>query len=114
MIHDPARTDVPVFLDARDRRDAADLRFSQSMDELNETLKASVEGILAAAAEIHQMMSSKLDQMEDQLKDSFEMNEEARAAMEKKLQESADAAQGLFANLLMRVSQPFAGGKKKK
>ena len=105
MLHEPARTDVPIFLNARDRRDTADLRFGQALDEFHETLNSSVKGILGAVAEIHEVTSIKLNQMEDDLKANFEMNEKSRAEMAQMLQDSAAAAQGLFANLLMKVEQ---------
>ena len=112
VLHEPARTDVPIFLNARDRRDAADLRYGQALDELHETLNASVKGILDAIADIHETTSIKLNQMEDELKNNFEMNEKSRALMAQKLQESAAAAQGLFTNLLMKVEQGFVKEKK--
>lgn len=99
-------------MNARDRRDASDLRFGQALDELHETLNASVKGILDTMAEIHEATSIKLNAMEDELKENFEMNEKSRAMMAQKLQESAAAAQGLFANLLMKVEQGVVKGKK--
>jgi len=111
--HEPAQTDVPVFLSARDHRDAADERFAAMLDECHKALHQAVDDLLNTAADIHNVQREKLDALELQLKTDFVCNEEARATMQRRLEESATAAQGLFAKLLMRVSQPLfaAAGK---
>lgn len=110
--HEPAKTDAPVFLAARDRRDVADERFAAALDQCHAVLKQCIEDLLKTAANIHNMQREKLDGLEIELKDYFTQNEENRVLMEKRLQESATAAQGLFAQLLMRVSQPIATATK--
>ena len=103
--HEPAKTDVPIFLAARDRRSAADERFAIALDECHASLKQSIDILLGVAAEIHNVQSEKLDNLEMQLKQDFSDNDEARRNMQKKLEESASLAQGLFSQLLMRLSQ---------
>ena len=105
--HEPAQTDVPIFLSARDRRDAAFSRFGAALDECHANLKNSVDELLSTAASIHHVQSEKLDELEMEIKQHFIGNEEKRAAMHQRLQESATAAQGLFSQLLQRVSQPL-------
>jgi len=106
--HEPAQTDVPIFLSARDHRDEAYARFGAALDECHASLKHSVDELLSTAASIHHVHSEKLDELEIAIKDHFVGNEAKRDAMHRKLQESATAAQGLFSQLLMRVSQPLA------
>ena len=105
--HEPASTDVPIFLSARDRRDAAFARFGAALDECHASLKHSVDELLSTAAQIHHVQSEKLDELEMEIKQHFVQNEVKRDAMHQKLQESATAAQGLFSQLLLRVSQPL-------
>lgn len=106
--HEPAKTDAPIFLAARDRRAAANERFAAVLDEIHASLRHSVDEILKTAADMHNEQRERLDDYEIELKRDFIENEAARDVMHKKLEESATAAQGLFAQLLMRVSQPLA------
>jgi len=105
VLHDPARTDVPLFLNSRDRRDAVDVTFGQALDDLHATLTGFVKNVLDASAEIHESVSIKLNKMEEDLKTSFNSNEKARDSMETKLQKSARAAQDLFDTLLQKLTQ---------
>lgn len=104
-LHEPARTDVPLFLNSRDRRDAVDVTFGQALDDLHATLTGFVRNVLDASAEVHESVSIKLNKMEDDLKTSFNSNEKARDSMEIKLQKSARAAQDLFDALLQKLTQ---------
>uniref|UniRef100_A0A7S2XS16 Uncharacterized protein n=1 Tax=Attheya septentrionalis TaxID=420275 RepID=A0A7S2XS16_9STRA len=112
--HEPARTDVPIFLSARERRNAADMRFAQALDECNEALNRSIGELVRVAADVSNAQTEKLDDLERSLKQDFIYNEENRAIMQQRLEESATAAQGLFAQLMMRVSQPLLGSKSAK
>lgn len=105
--HEPAKTDVPIFLSARELRDQADIRFAQALDECDLSLKHLVDEILGVAADLYNAQRSELELMEENLRQSFVENEEKREIMHQKLEQSANAAQGLFAQLLMRVSQPL-------
>lgn len=103
--HEPAKTDVPMFVAARDRRNAADERFAVALDECHANLKQSIDALLSVAAGTHNAQSEKLDTLEIELKQDFIFNDDARKNMQKKLEESASLAQGLFKQLLMRLSQ---------
>lgn len=105
--HEPAKTDVPIFLSARELRDQADIRFAQALDECDLSLKHLIDEILGVAADLYNAQRSELELMEENLRQSFVENEEKREIMHQKLEQSATAAQGLFAQLLMRVSQPL-------
>ena len=52
-----------------------------------------------------QLVYFQLDSMEQSIKQDLIRNEEARANMQKKLEESASAAEAHFTQLMMRVTQ---------
>ena len=103
----PARTDAPIFLAAREKLKAAEDQFAAALDEINAALKQSIDDLLNTAANIHNIQLEKLEALEADLKHSFVGNHEARVEMQTNLEQSAKNAQGLFAQLLMRVSQPI-------
>ena len=94
-----------MFVDARDRREAAETRFAAALDEAHASLKQCSDDLLETAAELYNVQREKLDAMEVQIKQDFVDNEIARSQMQKKLEESASAAQAQFAQLMMRVTQ---------
>ena len=106
-LHEPAKSDVPIFLSARNSRNDAHLRFGAALDECHASLKNSMDELLSTAASIHHVQSEKLDALEMEIKHLLVENEDRRATMQQKLQESATAAHGLFTELLMKVSQPL-------
>jgi hypothetical protein len=103
--HEPAKADVPIFMDARDRREVAEARFASALDEAHASLKQCSDDLLETAADLYNVQREKLDAMEAQLKQDFVENELARSQMQIKLEESASAAQAQFAQLMMRVTQ---------
>ena len=103
--HEPAKSDVPLFLDARDRREAAQSRFASALDEAHANLKQCSDALLKTAADLYNVQREKLDSMEVQIKQDFVDNEVARSQMQSKLEESATAAQAQFSQLMMRVTQ---------
>ena len=103
--HEPAKSDVPLFLDARDRREAAEARFASALDEAHASLKQCSDALLKTAADLYNVQREKLDAMEVQIKHDFVDNEIARSQMQTKLEESASAAQAQFTQLMMRVTQ---------
>jgi hypothetical protein len=66
------------------------------------------------AADLSNAQTEKLDDLERSLKQDFIYNEENRAIMQQRLEESATVAQAHFAQLMMRVSQPLLGSKSAK
>lgn len=103
--HEPAKRDVPLFLDARERREAAEARFASALDEAHAILKLCNDALLKTAADLYNVQREKLDSMEVQIKHDFVENEVARSQMQSKLEESATAAQAEFAQLMMRVTK---------
>lgn len=108
--HDPARSEVPVFLAMRERREEANNRFAMALDELHESVSHSMEELLQTVSTLLQTRSEKLFDYEQNLKQDYVYNEKMRASMQLKLEESARAAQGYFANLLLRIAQPDDAG----
>ena len=104
---EPARTDIPMFLGALSRKEAANERFAAMLDECHVSLHQCVDALLQTVANVHNVHSNQMEAMEADIKHNLVCNHEARAQMERRLQESATAAQGLFAKLLMRVTEPI-------
>ena len=94
-----------MFIDSRDRREAAETRFASALDEAHASLKQCSDELLKTAADLYNVQREKLDVMEVQIKQDFVDNELARSQMQIKLEESASAAQAQFAQLMMRVTQ---------
>jgi hypothetical protein len=101
---EPAKTDVAIFLAARDRRDQSDERFAAMLDEFHASFKASTDTLLQIAADIYDMHREKLDFMEGNIKQNMMWNEETRAHMEKTVAETSSTAQIAITGLLKRLS----------
>lgn len=108
--HEPARTDAPAFLAARDRRSDANDRFAAGLDALHDSVTRSAGGLVGVVTDLLDARAQKLYEYEQVLTHDYVANERTRASMNRKLEESARIAQGLFANLLMRVAQPGDDG----
>lgn len=110
MQHDPSRTEVSAFLAARRRRDEANERFAAGLDILHDSVQQSMDGLIEIVNTLLNDREAKLYEYEMDLKNDYVYNEKTRASMQAKLEESARVAQGLFANLLMRVAKPEDAG----
>ena len=110
MRHEPAKSEVPRFLAARGRRGDANDRFATGLDVLHESVTGDMEGLVGTVTALLNARASRLYELEEGLKHDYDRNERQRASMNKKLEESARIAQGLFANLLMRVARPEDAG----
>jgi hypothetical protein len=75
------------------------------LDDIHEGLKAQVEAIIQAAVDIHEQHHTTCMALEDDIQYHLMENSKRRACLQEKLEESAKQAQGLFANLLSRLSQ---------
>jgi len=104
MKHEPARSDVPVFLHSRDKFDAAKEKFSNSLENYNASLDECTKGLINVPIDVYTHEDEKVRIMEENLKQGFIRNAEKRESIEENLRKSAEAAQGLFANLMMRMS----------
>lgn len=103
--HEPAKYDIPRFLDARSRRMTAEDRFASALDDAHACLKQCSDELLKTAADLFNVQKEKVLAMEVQLKQDFVENEHARSQMQTKLEESASVAQEQFKQLMMRVTQ---------
>ncbi|KAL3777622.1 hypothetical protein ACHAW5_006773 [Stephanodiscus triporus] len=110
MQHEPARTEVPAFLTAMNRRERANERFAVGLDGFHESVLQSMDGLVEVVTVLLNDRTERLYEYEVNLKCDYVYNEKTRASMQTKLKESARVAQGLFANLLMRVAQPEEAG----
>jgi len=102
--HEPAASDAPLFLAARDKRYATEARFAAALDDAHEHLKLVCDEILGVAADVYNNRREKLDAMETEIKQDFVENEEKHSLMSKKLEEFARKAQAQFQELAMRLA----------
>lgn len=102
--YEPAATDAPLFLAAREKRYAAETRFAAALDDAHANLKLVCEEILIVAANVYHDRKEKLDAMETEIKQDFIDNEERHSAMSKKLEEFAQKAQAQFQELMKRLA----------
>lgn len=100
MQHSPSKSEVSAFLSARRRGDMANERFAAGLDTLHESVQQSMDGLVEIVSTLLNDRASKLYEYEMNLKNDYVSNEKTRANMQTKLEESARAAQGMFANLL--------------
>lgn len=100
------RSEIQSFLSAREQRTVSSDRFASAIDQLHDSVSASIEDLVSSVVELFNTKSDMLDEYERSLNYDYVVNEKRRGEMQTKLEESARAAQGLFANLLMRIAQP--------
>ena len=106
MMHEPARSEVPTFLDARGRRDAACSRFETAIEEFQTTASDYAQELTQAVADVYNSRTTRLDEYEQILKHNYVANDEMRTKMQSEIEESATAAHNMFEELMMRVMQP--------
>eukprot|EP00804_Cyclotella_cryptica_P027432 CCRYP_008839-RA/>CCRYP_008839-RA protein AED:0.21 eAED:0.21 QI:0/-1/0/1/-1/1/1/0/368 len=104
--YENAKSQVQKFLSSREKRSDADNRFASAIDQFHDSVSTAIEDLVASVVEMFQTKSDHLDENEKNLNYDYLQNEKRRGDMQAKLEESARAAQGLFANLLMRIAQP--------
>ncbi|KAL7480667.1 hypothetical protein ACHAW6_006342, partial [Cyclotella cf. meneghiniana] len=97
---------IQAFLASREKRSDADSRFASAIDQFHDSVSSSIEDLVSSVVELFQTKSDQVDEYERNLNYDYIQNEKRRGDMQAKLEESARAAQGLFANLLMRIAQP--------
>jgi hypothetical protein len=105
--HHPASKDVPLFLDARDKRRALDEQMMERLNDWNDAMHNGIDDIGRTLLEIVHAKGESLDDVEEELKHTFVDNEHNRADMQQKLEESHREAQSLYASLMMQVLQPL-------
>jgi hypothetical protein len=106
MQHEPARSEVPTYLDASSRRDISYSRFEAAIDEFQRSLDGCVQEFTQAIADVYNTRQTKLEEYEHILKHDYVSNDKNRAEMQSKLEESAAAAHTMFEELMARVMEP--------
>lgn len=102
--HEPARSEVPKFLSGRERKEAASDSYSAALDKLHDAVNKSAENLVEIVVTLLHDRGQKLVDIEGELTRQYVQNDKSRKMMEQRLEENARRAQGMFANLLKRVS----------
>ena len=106
MQHEPAQTEVPVFLNGRERREVACNRFQSSIEDYHAIMDGYAQELTQTVADLYNNRMMKLDEHEQILKHEYAFNDESRGKMLHKLQESSAAIQKMFQEMIMRVMLP--------
>jgi hypothetical protein len=104
-VYEPSRDNVRIFLTARDKLQASEDHLSGALDEIHVALKAEVQAILQVAADLHDHHESICMDLEEDVQFNVVSNHKRRGELQKSLEDSAKQAQGVFAQLLARVSR---------
>jgi hypothetical protein len=102
--HSPAKDDVPRFLDSRQQRHDAEIKFEAAMDTAFEALRFCTETLLRVAAEVSNGKLERLNVMEMNIKELMVENDQVRNDMNHKLQLFAVQAQKQFEELMSRLA----------
>lgn len=102
--HSPAKDDVPLFLDSRQRRHDAEIKFEAALDTAFEALRFCTETLLRVAAEVSNGTLERLNVMEMNIKEILVENDQVRNDMNHKLQQFAVQAQKQFEELMSRLA----------
>ena len=110
MQHEPARSEVPLFLSARGRRDAALSRFETAIEQFQTEVEGHAQNLTQVVADVYNSRTMKLDEYETVLKNDYVENDKTRASMQSSLEESANVAQNMFGEFMRRVMAAGGGG----
>lgn len=102
--HSPAKDDVPRFLDSRQKRHDAEIKFEAAMDTAFEALRFCTETLLRVAAEVSNGKLERLNVMEMNIKEIMVENDQVRNDMNHKLQQFAAQAHKQFQELMSRLA----------
>jgi hypothetical protein len=103
----PASTDVPIFLEARERRRKLDEQFTEALNGWNTKMHAEIDSVWDALVGIYQTRSENINEVEEMIKNLFLSNEITREEMEKKLEACAREVQSLYSSLMRQICQPL-------
>jgi hypothetical protein len=78
---------------------------SAGLDNIHEGFNVEIESILQVAVDIHEEHNTACLALEDDIQFHLIQNHKRQGALQKSLEDSAKQAQGLFANLLSRLTQ---------
>ena len=138
--HEPAKSQVPIFLEARvslcipslriylhrvteplssvvqEKRDVAASRFESAIEEYQTSLERYVQEITQIVADLYNERSVKLEEYESVLRHEYATNDKVRNDMHESLVQSRCAADAMYLDLIQRVmmsdddQQPARGG----
>jgi hypothetical protein len=77
---EPTHTDVPIFLGALSRKEAANEHFAATLDECHSSLHECIDTLLQTVAGVHNMHSNQMEAMEADIKHKLVCNHESRGA----------------------------------
>jgi len=101
--HEPAKTQVPIFLEAREKRDVAASRFESAIEEYQASLEGYVQELTQIVADLYNQRSVKLEEFESVLKHEYATNDKVRNDMHGSLVQSRRAADAMYLDLMQRV-----------
>jgi type I restriction-modification system DNA methylase subunit len=96
---------VPVYLEARQRREMASARFETAIQDFQQSTEECLQDLIQAMVDMYNERSAKLDDYECMLKQEYVHNDDVRSKMQANIEESANAASQMFERLLKRVLQ---------
>ena len=103
--YEPSRERILSFLDERVKRNHIMSAFEESLDDIHSSLQNEVVAILQIASDLFNQHEAVHLESENEIEYYVIENHERRVNLKKELEQSALHAQGLFANLLSRLSQ---------
>lgn len=103
--YEPSRERILSFLDEREKRNHTMKTFGQSLDDIHSGLESEIEAILQISSNLFNQHEKLYLHSENEIEFFVMENYERRGNLQKELEKSAKHAQGLFANLLSRISQ---------
>lgn len=107
--HHPASTDVPIFLEARDRRRKIDEYFTTTLNGWSVKMHTEIDAIWDALVDIYQTRTESINEAEELIKSMFLSNEITRVEMQRKLDDCTREVQNLYSTLMLQICQPTAG-----
>ncbi|EED92957.1 predicted protein [Thalassiosira pseudonana CCMP1335] len=102
-LHEPNSTSVPLFLSTRNRRIAADERFSQAIEIYHSSIAGQLDELAHVMADTFNENHAKLEEYEIALREGFVVNDEMRGRMLVRLEESKREAMEVLDGLMGRV-----------
>lgn len=103
--YEPSRERILSFLDEREKRNHIMRAFEESLGDIHSSLENEVAAILQIASNLFNEHEAVHIESENEIEYYVIENYERRVNLKKELEQSALHAQGLFANLLSRLSQ---------
>jgi len=101
----PSRETILSFLDERDMRSISIQNIQESLNHIQAELESEVDAIALVASDLYNEQETFYREFEEEIECYAMENHERRCNLQKQLENSAQQAQGMFANLLSRLGQ---------